>query len=231
MAKFAQRNKALTLRRLGKSLNEIASELGVSKGSVSAWCRDITLTTVQAKKLRDQAIKSGNVGRLKGAAMNRHKKEVVVTQQKSEALKQLGTLSERDLFMLGLGLYWGEGVKTSGTRVAIVNSDPYVILLSKRWFVECLHVSSDRFRPVIFINEVHRSREERLLAYWSTVLALRRDQFSNTVFLKVKNKKVYENHDSYYGIVALRIARPGELKYRILGLLEALGKKNTALSG
>ncbi len=51
MAKGVQKSKAILLRKKGKSLSEIAQELGVSKGSVSIWVRDIELSKSAQKNL------------------------------------------------------------------------------------------------------------------------------------------------------------------------------------
>jgi transposase len=47
MAKTKEKQKAVILRKRGKSINEIAHTLGVSKSSVSTWCRDVILTESQ----------------------------------------------------------------------------------------------------------------------------------------------------------------------------------------
>ena len=46
---------------------------------------------------------------------------------RAEAEEELGIISKRDLFMLGLGLYIGEGAK-SISRVSIANSNSAVVV-------------------------------------------------------------------------------------------------------
>ena len=53
MSKYNERIKARQLRKNGVSIVVIASMLGVTKSSVSAWCRDITLTPEQKQKQKD----------------------------------------------------------------------------------------------------------------------------------------------------------------------------------
>ena len=222
MAKFQERLRARELRRRGHTVSHIAHTLGVSKGSVSVGCRDLELTKAQQKRIHDTAVRGGHKGRMIGATMNRQKKERMIVYEREVAQRMVGSLSKRDLLMIGLGLYWGEGVKASGTRVSIVNSDPHVIVLMQRWFVECMGVSPDRFRPVIFINAIHKPRARKLLQYWSDLLQIPQSSFAKTVFLQRPQKKVYENYESYYGIMALQVAKPAELKYRIMGMLGCL---------
>lgn len=200
------------------SVRTIAEKLHVSRASVSVWCRDIVLTDAQKRVLITAQIKAGNRGRMIGAEMNRQKKLEVIAVQKEIARKLVGKLTERDVLMLGIALYWGEGVKAQSSSVAIVNSDPETVRFALKWFKQ-LGVSEDLFRPYIFIAETHKSRREIILNFWSKYLGLQKDQFAKIVFLKGRPKKIYENHDSYYGVLALRVLKGSALKYRILGLI------------
>ena len=47
-------------------------------------------------------------------------------------------------------------------------------------------------------------------------------EYMTIVFLKMKAQKVYENYDNYYGVLALGVRNSALLKYRILGLMDAL---------
>ncbi len=132
-------------------------------------------------------------------------------------------MTDKEFLLAGLGVYWGEGAKAARNSLAVVNSDPKVIYFMYLWFRKVFNVPANMFRPQIFINELHRPREKVILGFWSSLLHMDKGQFRKFVFIKSKNKKVYENHDSYYGVLALRIRKGTELKYRILGYLDALG--------
>ena len=215
--------EALKLRRKGMSIKTISEKLGVSKGTASVWCRDIILTQEQEKHLKEGMIKAGHKGRMLGAEMNRKKKTDAIAFYRESGKKDIDSLSQRELFLTGVSLYWAEGVKAQQTRLAFVNSDPKLIRFMYRWFSVCLQVKSDEFAPRIFINEMHTKREKILVEYWSSLLQLPKEQFGNVVFLKMKQKKVYENYDSYFGVLSLGVAKSAHLKYKILGLIEALG--------
>lgn len=225
MAKFEKKNEACKLRRQGMSINAIARALGVAKSTVSIWCRDIPLTKQQRERLIRNKIDAGNYGRMLGAESNRKKKQENIALQEKIARESLGNLTDRDKMMLGIGLYWGEGAKSYNT--AIVNSDPDLILFACEWF-EQLGVERGSFNPYIFISETHRGREDEIRKFWSNYLSLPLEQFRKVVFLKGRPKKVYENHDSYYGILALRIRRGTTLRYRILGLIKACKRRGSS---
>src|SRR3989344_8733107 len=224
MAKSVEKLRALKLRRKGASMRSIAERLGVSKGSVSLWCRDIVLTDSQKLALQESQINAGHRGRIMGAMKNKQKRLDAMAAQEEIAHALVGTLSDRDTLMLGIALYWGEGIKSQTGGAGIVNSDPETVLFARKWF-EQLGVTRDLFRPYIFISEIHRPRELKILNFWSQFLQIPREQFSKIVFLKGRPKKIYENHDSYYGVLALRVRRGSGLKYKILGLIRSCKEK------
>jgi len=82
MAKFKEKNKAIQLRKSGKSIGEIANQLNVSKSVVSLWCRDIALT----KKQIDALHKKMMVGSYKGRMIYL---ERIRKRRKEESLKLL----------------------------------------------------------------------------------------------------------------------------------------------
>lgn len=220
MAKTDEKLQALKLRRQGVSINAIASRLKVSKGSVSIWCRDIQMSLAQQERLTLAKIKAGHKGRMMGAESNRQKKRDNIATQEALAKKMVGKMSKRDRFMLGIGLYWGEGVKSGASGTALVNSDPSVILFARDWF-EQLGVQRCDFNPYIYISEIHKPRSKIILDFWSNLLSVPENQFNKIIFLKGRPKKKYENYDSYYGVLALRVARGTTLRYKIIGLIQA----------
>ncbi len=222
MAKFDKKIRAHRLRRSGKSIKDIATTLEISKGTASVWCREIQLSPLQLKRLHEKQIAAGHKGRMRGALVNKERKQANVIIQENVAREMIGTLSDRDKLMLGIGLYWGEGTKSmSSSGVSLVNSDAEMVKFALDWF-EILGITKDNFNPYIFISEQHQSREKELISFWSKYLDISHKQFNKVIFLKGRRKKVYENHNSYYGILALRIRKSSTLKYKILGLIKAV---------
>ena len=221
MAKFKERLQAQDLRREGWSVKDIAKKLDVSRGSASLWCRDIQLSKRQKQLLKQKMIQGGHRGRLLGAAKNKEDRLKRIRQAHKDAKNMLGKLNDRDKFLLGIGLYWGEGVKSDSGRAGIVNSDPHVILFAMEWFMNNFNLVREDFNPYIYISEIHRDREEKIKKYWQQLLGLERGQCDKVIFLKGRPKKIYKNHDSYYGVLALSVRRSTNLKYKIRGLIEA----------
>jgi hypothetical protein len=226
MAKVREKMFARKYRREGRSIKAIARILSVSPSSVSLWCEDIRLTESQIQKLDIGRRTVSMKNLLKGAQMNKEKKFARIALHRQEARGLLKSLTKRELLIAGLGLYWGEGVKKGNT--AIVNSDPKVIAFAMRWFTLGFGVPVADLRPRIFINHTHAARIDTVEAFWSQYLGIPKSQFAHPVLIKRANKKVYENHDLYYGVVMLRVCKATDLKYKILGLIDALAEAGVA---
>lgn len=120
----------------------------------------------------------------------------------------------------GLALYWEEGSKSF--KLSFSNSEPSMIKFMFLWFKKIMRIKKQEFMPRIFINSIHEPRINKVIKFWSNFLKLPVKQFGNPVFLNIKSKKVYENYDTYYGVMSLRIKKGTYLKYKILGLIEAI---------
>ena len=72
-------------------------------------------------------------------------KRASIDSAKKEAKKDIKYISRRDLFMLGLGLYIGEGTKTHDI-VRVINANPQVIQLAIKWFKEICGLKEKNFR-------------------------------------------------------------------------------------
>lgn len=224
MSKSQEKILALSLRRKGWSIKDIAKSLSVSRSSVSVWCQEVELSQSQKALLYKKQIAAGNKGRLLGAEMNRQKRLTAIESYVNEGARTVDKLSNRDLMMLGIGLYWGEGVKSRTSPATLVNSDPQIILLGKRWMEECLMVKTELFRPYLYINESQKHKSSDILKFWVNILNIPASQFHTPFIVKHVNKKYYENHEQYRGVLALRVMKGTALKYKILGLIKACSR-------
>lgn len=227
MAKFELKIKARELRKGGKSLKEIAQSLGVSKSSVSLWCRDIILTEEQMSFLKPGSPKGGMKGRMMAAHGNRRKKKEAIAKAKEWAHVQVSNFNKRDLLTTGIALYWGEGGKAESTGTFnFSNSDPRMITLMYQWLHEFFGVTLEDLHLRVSINDMHEPRIGKVIDFWSELLQIERTRFK-TSFIHTKQKKVYENYDIYYGVLSLRIKKGTVIRYKILALIEAVILENS----
>lgn len=223
MAKFFEKIKARHAREVGKSIKEIAKELGVSKSTVSLWCSDIQLSQKQINILQKRRITAGYAGRLKGAEIQKRRRLEKINNYQQEGFERIGRVTSRDVLLFGLGLYLGEGNK-NGNHFQFVNANPAVIQVVIQW-LKMFGVTDNDFYCNIIINEIHRHRAHEVEKKWKSITGFSSVQFKKTVFIRSVNKKVYENNDIHLGTLILRVYKSSELLYKVLGLIHGLLRK------
>ena len=140
--KFEERARARQLRVQSWTLSEIASELGVSKGSVSTWVRDVEFVA-----------KPRNRGHTSQRPHPLHVRKLAEIERcRVEADEFIGALSEREFLMFGLGLYAGEGSKTNGT-VSMANTNPRLLRIFVTWLRRNFDVDESRLRAKLYLHE------------------------------------------------------------------------------
>ncbi len=223
MAKYLQKIKARKLRSKGESVGMIAKKIGVTKSTVSLWVRDIILSIEQLEELNKRKIKGGELGRLKGSLMQKNRRLNLIKQRETEGRDRLKNLSDKELFVAGIALYWAEGSKKK-REFFICNSDPEMIVFMIGWIEKFFGIKRDRLKVVVGINEIHRSREGVVKNYWSNITGIPLTQFRKTSFKKVKSHKIYANFNEHYGTLGVTVLKGSDIYYKMLGLIEGLSE-------
>ncbi len=221
MAKVEEKKKAIELRKQGESIKQIAKQVGVSRGTASLWCTNITLTNTQIKILHERMIRGGSTGRKKGRDTNIAKRKNNIAIQEKIAKVMLGSITNRDITMLGLGLYWGEGSKKNERRFIFTNSDKGILQCMLRW-LQIIGISKSEIVGQIYINEQHRDRLEIVEKYWQKELGIHKSQLRKSVLIKTPTIKYYENKNEYFGTFRLMVRRSTTLQYLTLELLKTV---------
>ncbi len=141
MALFTQHEQALALRKLGKSYSEIKEQTDVSKSTLSLWLKDYPLSKKRLYQLRTAPRKIE-----KYRATMRLKRKKRLTAYYAKQKKLLLPLSERDLLLGGIFLYWGEGNKVSSHTLSVTNTDPHVLKFTLLWMTSALHIAKSNIR-------------------------------------------------------------------------------------
>ncbi|MFF5976513.1 hypothetical protein ACFY7C_33920 [Streptomyces sp. NPDC012769] len=212
-AKDDLRARARELRLQGMTYDQIQLELGCSKSSISLWVRD--LPKPERKRTREEA---SAIAR-KGWEATLRIRDEERRRAKAAAAQEVGALSERELFLVGVALYWAEGTKDKSyarrERVTFVNSDPGMIRTFIAW-LDLLGVERDQYAYHVMIHETaDASAAER---YWADVTGAAPEQLGKPVIKRHNPKTVRKNvGDDYQGCLAVRIRRSADLYRRIEG--------------
>lgn len=157
MAKPRERQKALDLRKQGKSYSQIKKEIDVSKSTLSYWLREYPLSRERIRLLRDLS----EVRIEKYRKTMRRKKEERLLRFYEEEKKRLLPLTKRELLIAGLFLYWGEGVKGFHTRIGLNNTDPKVVKFYLHWMNKALGIPREKIKVYLHLYSDMNIEKER----------------------------------------------------------------------
>jgi len=217
--------EVIKLRFKGKSYREIAKILGVSKNSVSRWCKNLRLPLAIQKIIEAKT----RATRIQLVTYNRQKHQRVQAENKKirkKALKQIQPLSKRELLLIGAALYWAEGYKKQEhyptPRVSFVNSDPDMIRLFARFLRKTLRVPEEKFRLDLRVHP--NINRKKAINFWSKVTNISSERFSVSHQISRLSQGKRPKNSLPYGTLKLTIN--GRQKfYQIKGWIDGLIKQ------
>jgi len=161
--KLAEREQARELRATGRTLFEIARELGVSKSSVSLWVRDVDFTP----RPRQRAV-------IRRAHPQHLAKLAEIEAMDARGRRRIGRLSDDAFLAAGVALYAGEGAKRDGL-VCFANTDPSMMAYHCAWLRRYFEIDETRLRCRIYLHE--GLDLDAAQAFWSKVTDVPLSQF------------------------------------------------------
>lgn len=214
------KEKAREMRENGASFGEISKKLNVAKSTLSLWFKDIILSESMVNRIKTKGKERSIRGLLQYTELKKKDRIARHILQKQEGVAAIGLLSERDIFMIGFGLYWGEGYKYENGELGFTNSNPQMI----RFYFKWLKLWNVEKKSLIFrltLNEFFRKEESNIKNFWINFLGVQENQFSKTTFIKTNLKKAsMKNVEKYKGILRVKVRRGTALRNKILGALE-----------
>jgi hypothetical protein len=217
MLNSIKKDKAIILRKRGFSFKEISEKININKSTVAYWCKEIKLSQKQKDILLQKSKESGIVAGIKLSQKAKKLRDIKNKEYQKLGKEDLGKLSKRDFFILGLGLYWGEGYKKGNYEFGFTNSDPIIIKAMIKFLENFYKVNKDELILRISINHIYKNSENEILKYWSNITKTKLSQFTKTSFIKSRNKKIYSADSIYHGTLRIKIRKGANLKRRILG--------------
>ena len=204
--KFLLKQKALALRKAGYSYGYIGQRLEIPKATLSDWLSKISYTPN-----RETITKIGNA-RVASARKKRTQKLQSLKNAYLWAKRDIGLLKKRDLFMLGIGLYIGEGSKT-GNLVRIVNSDPKIIRMAIRWLKNTVGLKDKNFAMRVHLYP--DNNKSTSLRFWSRETSIPLSQFQKTSIDNRSGKKQNKKGKLPYGTAHLTVKSNGRKEFGV----------------
>ena len=197
MSKNSLKPKALILRREGYSYELIKQRLGVSKSTLCDWLKTVPF------KPNKETLERMDRGRIKSSKTASKRKFLRINECKRVAKNELGILTKRDLMLLGIGLYIGEGSKNSDSFLQFTNSDPKVIKLAMCWLKKIFNINQDNFS--MRIHTYPDNNIDQTLEFWSNLTKIPRNQFGK-IYIDTRTNKITKNHNKLpYATLHIRI--------------------------
>ncbi|OHA17275.1 MAG: hypothetical protein A3C79_03075 [Candidatus Taylorbacteria bacterium RIFCSPHIGHO2_02_FULL_45_28] len=199
--------KGKLLREQGYSYAYISGRLKVAKSTLSIWLKDVRF-------FPNSVTKNSIINSQKQVVLTRRAdKARSIEEAERYAGDSVGKLSSRDVFLLGIGIYIGEGSKAFNTT-RIVNSDPRIIKFSLAWLKKCFGVKADNIR--IRLHVYPDTNSEKAVAYWMKELDVSKKVFQTSYVDRRLNKKKSRAGVLPYGTAHMTVVSNGNKNFGVL---------------
>mgnify|MGYP001573381287 CR=1 FL=1 len=163
----------------GKSIQDIASNLGHSVHKIAYWMKKYDIS-------------------------RRGHSEAAYIQQNPNGdpfkIKKINSNDDALLFGLGIGIYWGEGNKSDRHSVRITNTDPRMIVVFRQFPRDICNIKESKLSySIVAFND---SNIEAVSEYWSKELGIEPTKFGKIVQIPPQGKGSYKNK-SRFGVCSI----------------------------
>jgi hypothetical protein len=182
----ADRGKVFALRKRGWSYNLIHKKLGVPISTLSNWLSEISWSKTIRKDLTQKAFIKV-YPQLQAMNQTRMLKwEKWREEARQEAKRDFGSLSQDQLFIAGVVIYWGEGDKNPKNPVRVSNTDPHMLKIFVKFLRAICALSEDKVKAHLVLYP--DLDEPTCKKYWSSLIGIRQTLFYKTQVIQGKHK-------------------------------------------
>jgi hypothetical protein len=226
--KSSEKQKAIKLRKEGKTYSEILTIIPVAKSTLSLWLRDVGIAKQQKQRLTTVKIAAAKRG---GEARHKYRIEQSTTIIK-DAKQEIKKLTHRELFLIGTVLYWCEGSKEKphrpGSGIDFINMDPKMILLFLQWLLNTCKIPKDMIGFETYLHQTHAHRVEDIKIYWAKITGFPLSAFDKIRFKKHKLSPTKRKNigESYHGSLRIKVRSSSTLVRKIAGWVEGIAENS-----
>lgn len=215
--KTQEKEKAIVLRKQGKTYSDILRAIPVAKSTLAIWLKDAKLSKSENQKFTE----AKRLASLRGGQAK--KKQRIERQNNifSQAKEKIKGLSEYEFFLIGVCFYWAEGTKEKeyrpGSGVAFSNMDPKMIKLFLKWLDKICKIPKDMIGFEIMVHDTHKHRVNEVIKYWSKITGFSSIDFYQVYFKRSKIKKTNRKNigEKYHGVLKVKVRQSSELVRKI----------------
>lgn len=187
--------------------------------TLSNWFRDRPYTPNEEAKRRIET------GRYRYGLKRQAERLKDIENIKNAARMEIGEFTERDLWMMGIGLWLGEGSKTT-EQIRLANSNPDVVKLWVKWLTEVCGLGAENI--FLTLHCYPDTDEDACKQYWAQTIGLDTVRFGKTQVDQRKDKSSVKRSTLQYGTVHISVRSAGnpekgvQLYRRLRGWVSAI---------
>jgi hypothetical protein len=225
--KLKEKTRAIELRKQGKTYTEILGTVRVAKSTLGLWLKEAKLSKSENQKFTlAKKLASLRGGHAKKRQRIDRQNKILFT-----AKSDIMAISKRELFLIGVIMYWAEGAKEKadkpGSALEFSNMDSRMILIFLVWLRKVCEIDKNMVIFNIFLHESHMGRAEEVRSYWSKVTGYSVSNF-RTIYWKrnkLRNTKRKNIGEKYYGVLKIKVRSSSSLVRKIAGWSEGIFEK------
>ena len=193
------------------SYSQIREKVRVSKSTLSLWLENYPLSKSRLRELRDFSPKRIESFR----ATMKIKRDARIAIQETRVQKDIKKVSQRELFVAGFFLFWGEGTKKRAAMVSLANTDPVMIKFFVDWIL-LLGGTKEHIRFALHLYEDMDINKE--IRYWSEILGFPKSAFTKPYMKKTKKSDITYKNGFGHGTCNARYMSQNLNDYVLMGL-------------
>ena len=187
MKPISEKTRALFLRKKGKSYQEIADILKMSKSTVSLWLKDLKWSQSLKQQLIEKSRVDSKIRMTRLSAARKADFDKHYLEAEKEATQEFAKLKENKLFITAISLYWGEGDKVfKNGIVRISNIDEKVLKVFNDFLQQICLVDIEKIRAGILLYPDLDSK--KCLKFWSKEMKISEDRFFKSTVIQGRHK-------------------------------------------
>jgi len=176
---MTKKERAINLRKKGKTCGEITTILNVPKSTAWSWIKNLVLS----EKIKKQILKKSQIKWRKNinkfnkvnAKIRSEEAKKIRDADTSKGKKEIYQISKKELLLIGASLFWAEGSKSHRWHLCFANSDPEIIRVMMRFFREICHISDEKIKGLVHIYP--GLNYKKVLNFWTKITNLSQNNF------------------------------------------------------
>jgi hypothetical protein len=215
-----QFQKIFELRKKGKSYNEIANTLNLSKSTISYWLADcLESRSIKESLTQENRKKSG----IRIGQYSKERWQAYRESAKQEAIEQFPKFLKNPLFIAGIMLYWGEGDSKQKNPLRLSNTSGRMVNIFTNFLRVIMGVHADKIKLGIILYP--DLSDEYCREYWINVSGLSANNFNKTQFIRGRHPTKRLSHG-----ICMIVVNSRYQKIKMLTWIDIFSKQYTMVS-